>query len=90
MALFGFGRKDEDTVSEEAVRAALAQLRDPELGLAFEGKRIHSIEIKGGVVSAHLRLGYPAAGVREAVCRAAEEALRALTGCRSRRCRWIG
>jgi ATP-binding protein involved in chromosome partitioning len=79
MALFGFG-KNKDAVSEAAVRAALAALRDPELGQAFEGKRVHSVEIKGGTVSVHLRVGYPAAGVREAMCREAEAALRAVEG----------
>ena len=79
MALFGFGKK-QTALSEEAVRAVLATLHDPELGQAFEGKRIHALEIKGGMVSVHLRLTYPAAGVREAVCREAEAALRALDG----------
>ncbi len=79
MALFGFGKK-QTALSEEAVRAVLATLHDPELGQAFEGKRIHALEIKGGMVSVHLRLAYPAAGVREAVCREAEAALRALDG----------
>ncbi|TQV61641.1 MAG: iron-sulfur cluster carrier protein ApbC [Halothiobacillaceae bacterium] len=80
MALFGFGKKDEDKVSEEAVRAALAQVKDPELGEAFEGKRVHAVEIRGGAVSVHLRLGYPAAGVREAIRQQAEAALRAVEG----------
>jgi ATP-binding protein involved in chromosome partitioning len=79
MALFGFGRKDS-TVSEEAVRAALAKVRDPELGQPFESKRVHGLEIHDGTVRAHLRLGYPAAGVREAICRAAEAALREVEG----------
>ncbi|MDD2893918.1 MAG: iron-sulfur cluster carrier protein ApbC [Halothiobacillaceae bacterium] len=79
MALFGFG-SNKGAVSEAAVRDVLAGLRDPELGQAFEGKRVHSVEIKGGVLSVHLRLGYPAAGVREALCREAEAALRALEG----------
>ncbi|HET19157.1 MAG TPA: iron-sulfur cluster carrier protein ApbC [Chromatiales bacterium] len=79
MALFGFGKKD-NVVSEEAVRAALAQIRDPELGQPFEGKRVHALEIKDGTVRVHLRLGYPAAGVREELCRQAEEALRAIEG----------
>jgi ATP-binding protein involved in chromosome partitioning len=79
MALFGFGRKDS-TVSEEAVRAALAKVRDPELGQPFEGKRVHRLEIKDGTVRAHLRLGYPAFGVREAICREAEAALREVEG----------
>ncbi len=79
MALFGFGKKPPK-VSEEAVRAALAQVLDPELGQPFEGKRVHAIEIEGGVVRVHLRLGYPAASLREAIGRQAEEALRALEG----------
>ncbi|MEW6691979.1 MAG: iron-sulfur cluster carrier protein ApbC [Pseudomonadota bacterium] len=79
MALFGFGKKDS-TVSEEAVRAALAQVMDPELGQPFEGKRVHAVEIKGGTVRVHLRLGYPAAGVRDAIRQQAEEAVRAVEG----------
>lgn len=79
MALFGFGKKDS-AVSEEAVRAALAQVMDPELGQPFEGKRVHAVEIKGGTVRVHLRLGYPAAGVRDAIRQRAEEAVRAVEG----------
>ena len=79
MALFGLG-SNKDAVSEAAVREVLAGLRDPELGQAFEGKRVHSVEIKGSAVNVHLRLGYPALGVREALCREAEAALRALDG----------
>ncbi len=79
MALFGLGNKNA-APSESAVRVALAQVYDPELGQAFEGKRVHLIEIKGGSVSVHLRLGYPATGLRESICRQAEAALRALDG----------
>jgi len=79
MSLFGLGKKN-DAPSESAVRAALAQVHDPELGQAFEGKRIHMLDIKSGTVSVHLRLGYPAAGVREVIRQQAEAALRAVEG----------
>ncbi|MEW5837439.1 MAG: iron-sulfur cluster carrier protein ApbC [Pseudomonadota bacterium] len=81
MALFGFGKKDA-AVSEEALRAALAALHEPELGQALAGKLVHALEIAGGKVSVHLRLGYPAAGLREDLCRQAEAALRAVDGVR--------
>ncbi len=80
MALFGFGKKEESKVGEEAVRAALAQVKDPELDQPFEGKRVHVIEVRGSTVSAHLRLGYPAAGVRDIIRQQAEAALRAIEG----------
>ncbi|MGK0673906.1 MAG: iron-sulfur cluster carrier protein ApbC [Halothiobacillaceae bacterium] len=79
MALFGFGKKD-GAVREEAVRAALAQVMDPELGQPFTGQRVHAVEIKGGMVCVHLRLGYPAAGVRHVIQQQAEEAVRTVEG----------
>lgn len=80
MGLFAWGRKDEAKVDEQAVRDALAKLHDPELGQALTGRVVHALEIRAGVVSVHLRLGYPAAGLKETFCQQVEESLRAVAG----------
>jgi ATP-binding protein involved in chromosome partitioning len=69
------------SITVDAVKAALSHVIDPNTGKDLvTGKSVKNVQIQGDDVAFDVELGYPAESQLDAICAAATDAVRALSG----------
>jgi ATP-binding protein involved in chromosome partitioning len=68
-------------LTPDSVRAALAQIQDPHTATdLIASQAVRGVGVDGGRVAVEIQLGYPAAGWRDTLVAAVEQAVRAIPG----------